>query len=266
MQDASTLIPDSSITPPKDSGGAGKSNGIADVLMLVAIIMLASSLAISVGVFLYAKLTSTKLKSQKESLNKVKNSFDDRTISELKLLSRRLTVGKEVIEKHIAPSEIFRILEGITLKSVQFVEFKFQSAPPDVLKINLKGKALSVNAVAAQSKAFAANNDKFANVIFSDLGFEKDGTISFRVTADVDPEFINFQNLILRQNERPNNNPGNQNLNLKTNNFNAPLNQAGQGAFNGSGQNMQGNQSQGNNAAGNNPAPETDEFGIIIDN
>ncbi len=199
MQNLGSFIPDANatITPPENKK-VGK-GGIADVLMLVAIILLASSLAIATGVFLYSHLINTQVESKKASLNRVRNAIDKNTIENLKLLSKRLTVGNDILNKHNAVSEVFRALEQITLKSVQFTSFRFQSAPPDTLKLFLRGKALTVNAVAAQSKAFAANPDKFQNTIFSNLGFEKDGTVSFRVSTDINPDFINFVNLVLRQ-------------------------------------------------------------------
>jgi len=61
----------------------------------------------------------------------------------------------------------------------------------------LEGKALTVNAVAAQSKEFSKNKKALKNIIFSNLGFEKDGTVKFKVVADIDPDFVNFTSAVL---------------------------------------------------------------------
>ncbi len=200
MQNTGSFIPDSGavVTPPQDKK-SNEPSGLSDIVMLIAIILLVSSLAISTGVFLYSQLINKQIESKKESLNRVRNAIDKNTIESLKLLSKRLTVGNDILNKHNAVSEVFRALEQITLKSVQFTNFKFQSGAEDELQIHMKGKALTVNAVAAQSKAFAANPDKFQNTIFSNLGFEKDGTVSFQVVTDINPDFINFVNLVLRK-------------------------------------------------------------------
>ncbi len=201
MQDAANFIPNGGemITPePEPSSSGGGSGGLVDVAMLVSIILLASSLAIATGVFLYGNLVDKQLVEKKQTLARARARVDKHTIESLKLLSLRLTVGRDLLNKHFAASEIFRALENITLKSVQFEDFKFDALSEDTMRISLKGKALTVNAVAAQSKAFSQNTDKFRNVIFSDLGFEKDGTVSFNVTADVDKDFVNFTNLVLK--------------------------------------------------------------------
>ena len=201
MQGSVNFVPDNPVASPSsgNSSGGGKVGGIADVAMLVSIVLLASSLAIATGVFLYGRLVDAQLNRAKTSLDRVRNNFDKNTIETLKLLSKRMVAGNDVLSKHIAVSEVFKALENLTLKSVQFEEFKFERAGKDELKIHLSGRALTVNAVAAQSKAFATNQDKFQNVIFSNLGFEKDGTVSFDVVADVNPDFINFTNIVLNQ-------------------------------------------------------------------
>ncbi len=265
MQNAGTFIPDSGAAttpPPKDR--TTLSGGFSDVVMLIAIVLLVSSLAVSTGVFLYSQLINKQIETKQASLNRVRNAIDKNTVESLKLLSKRLTVGNDILNKHNAVSEIFRALEQITLKSVQFTEFKFQQAPPDTLQLHLKGKALTVNAVAAQSKAFAANPDKFQNTIFSDLGFEKDGTVSFQVVTDINPDFINFVNLVLRKVNEGASQPyvnnsvnsgytGNGNNNI----FNAQ-NQAYE--FNNSVQNDTRLQDS------NEQDVQTDEFGIPINN
>ena len=199
MQDAANFIPNGggTVTPPPEPGSESK-GGLADVLLLVAIVLLAASLAIATGVFLYGRLVDKQLAEGKKTLDIASSRVSPHTVEELQSLSKRLTAGNDLLSKHIAPSEIFKALELITLKSVQFTEFKFSYTSPELMQLSLKGKALTVNAVAAQSKAFSANQDKFQNTIFSNLGFEKDGTVSFQVTTDINPDFINFVGLVLK--------------------------------------------------------------------
>jgi len=126
MQGSANFIPDNPVAPPSagDNSGDSKLGGIADVVMLVSIVLLASSLAIATGVFLYGRLVDAQLNRAKTSLDRVRNNFDKNTIETLKLLSKRMVAGQDILNKHIAVSEVFKALENITLKSVQFKEFK----------------------------------------------------------------------------------------------------------------------------------------------
>ena len=273
MQGSANFIPDNPVAPPSagDNSGDSKLGGIADVVMLVSIVLLASSLAIATGVFLYGRLVDAQLNRAKTSLDRVRNNFDKNTIETLKLLSKRMVAGQDILNKHIAVSEVFKALENITLKSVQFKEFKFDYANPETIQIQLKGIALTVNAVAAQSKAFAANQDKFQNVIFSNLGFEKDGTVSFNVLADVNPDFINFTNLVLNQINSGSLIPtgaNNANVDIQANTFNnnAPVNQ-GQNTLENIRRGGQRSAPRTQQASPDNKVDDTqqlDEFGIPI--
>jgi len=256
MQNSVNFIPDSGAAISSTSGGSGADNnegGLADVAMLIAIIMLATSLAIAAGVFLYLKMLNTKLESDKKSLFAAYNHFDKNTIVKLETLSKSLIAGNDILSKHTAVSEVFKALEKLTLKSVRFTEFKFEDSRKDTVKLRLKGSALTMNAVAAQSKAFTANQDKFQNTIFSDLGFEKDGTISFQVTTDINPDFINFTNILLK--------------NINSGRIEAQNPNAGTGGANMQFSDQTDDIQQGTvENANEDTEPEYDEFGNIIDN
>ncbi len=192
---STSFIPDSTVVAPKQKG-PDKISGLADVLLLVSIILISASLALASAVFLYARY---KEKAEAEKRLALQTALSDvtqeATIRELTLLSKRLSAGKQILSSHIAPTQVFKALEEHTLKSVQFVNFKLVKTKESV-QLDLEGRALTVNAVAAQSKEFAKADDKFKNVIFSNLGFEEDGMVKFKVSAEVDPAFIAFASVV----------------------------------------------------------------------
>ena len=201
-QQISNFIPDSIPTSdvPVDSADSGVS-GMSDILFLISIVLLALSLAMAAGVYLFLNYETKRVADKQNQLNIFKNGIKSKDMEVLKLLSDRLKFGQSILNSHIAVTRLFKALELHTLKSVQFTKFGF-SKTPEGLNMMLEGRALTVNAVAAQSKEFSKNKKALKNIIFSNLGFEKDGTVKFKVVADVNPDFVNFTSAVLedRQN------------------------------------------------------------------
>jgi hypothetical protein len=194
---APKFIPDKAPVS-SESGMVGSGGGLGDILMLIAIILLASSLAIAAGVFLYASYINKSLADKQQSLERVRDSFDKKTIEDLKLLDAQLRAAKDVLQKHSAVSELFKALEVLTLRSVQLTNFTYRVDSDNSIKLEMDGKALTVNAVALQSKILGANRHVIQNPIFSNLDLEDDG-VSFNIRAEVNPDFVNFSNVVLKR-------------------------------------------------------------------
>ena len=243
---------------PNDTGSntaynSYKKSAFADVLIFVSAIILAASLALAAGVYLYAKAIDGKLNKAKQSLQILQTELTGRTVEELKILDAKLRAASEILHKHVAVSEIFRSLERLTLKSVQFTDFDFQKDEKGA-RLKLSGKALNVNAVAFQSKVFGANRNVFLSPIFSDLDIGS-GYVGFKVNTDINPDLISFEASVLRSsaiNGLPQNNEANSSgIRAIQNNQVTPSSELQQSASSAPAQD-QGNTSQ------------IDEFGNLI--
>jgi len=174
--------------------GVTQNTAIADVLLLVSIVTLASSLAVAAGMYIYSTYNDNAIKNAKNSLNIASQKFQELTIKDFQTLSKQLEAGDRILNNHLAVSEIFKALEESTLKSVQYTKFIYSVKSPEEITVQLEGNALSVNALAWQSKVLGGQKRIFKNAIFSNLDL-KDGKPSFSVDMSINPDAVKFTNV-----------------------------------------------------------------------
>lgn len=215
------FIPDSAVAPPEISGDgplSSKVEGFADVFMLIAIVMLASSLAVAGGMFAYKRYLLTEVENDLRTLDAARNRLDEHSINKFKITGKQLEAAKEVLQNHVSVSKIFKVLEELTLKSVRYKSFDYKLNTLGEAKIALDGEALTVNALAWQSKVMGKQRRIFRSLVFSDL--DLDQRVGFKISAEINPDAIKFENVVV---ERLNatggvpNNPGAQDINAQTN-------------------------------------------------
>lgn len=170
---------------PKSSSGSA-----ADILMLVAVVILAVALALSAGVFLYDSFLDANVQKKGEQLQRAQQAFEPALVEELVRLDLRLQAAGDVLARHLAPSEIFNLLEELTLQSVSYSSLDYSINEDDTIAIRMKGKAGSVNAVALQASVFGQHN-AIISPIFSDIDLVSDG-VTFSVSAIVNPTSLRY--------------------------------------------------------------------------
>ncbi|MDP2650117.1 MAG: hypothetical protein Q8P16_00965 [bacterium] len=187
-----SFIPDK-MTAQKRGGGLPSTGSAADIFVLLAVVALAASLALAAGVFLYDKFISSSAQRKSEQLERARAAFEPALIQELLRLDARLTSAGDVLNRHLAPSQLFRLLEEFTLQSVAFETMEYKVNENDEITLALSGKASSVNGVALQASLFGQHN-AIVNPIFSDLDLVADG-VTFKVTASINPAAIRYTNI-----------------------------------------------------------------------
>ncbi len=189
----SSFIPKKPISPTVNKSAVRyKSSGI-DIAMLISIVLLVVAGVLSAGVFFYHELTVSDANAKKEQLKRAKGAFEPKLIKELTLLSDRIRVAEEILEKHTAPSIFLESLEKDTLSEVQFVDFEYKQKSADSAVFSLKGKTNSVNSVALQSSRFGESTI-IRDPIFSDIDLVKDGVV-FKVDGKIDLNAIRYSNV-----------------------------------------------------------------------
>jgi len=171
---------------PKASG-AGSAG---DIFILIAIVALAAALALAAGVFLYDKFLVANVQKKSEQLERARQAFDPSLIQELVKLDARLQAANDVLAKHLAPSELFNLLEELTLQSVSYDSLNYSVSDEGIAQMKLRGKARSVNGVALQASVFGESN-AISNPIFSALDLVSDG-VEFEVSADINPAALRY--------------------------------------------------------------------------
>lgn len=187
---------------PGDAGQLGRSTknaisngggGLFDITALLATVLLVTSLALGVGVFLYVQLLQSSLSSKREQLVRAQEAFEPTLIQELTRLDDRMQAAQEILNKHRAPSLMFDFLEEITLGTVSYKNFSF-TADSDVPEIKMQGVAQSVNSIALQADLLGKHTG-VSSPIFSNITRDTDG-VRFDLVATIIPASIRYINTL----------------------------------------------------------------------
>lgn len=182
-----SFIPKKSLMEKRPGGHTG---GIFLGIALVIFVIAASA---SIGVYGYQKFLEKRVESMNVSLERARAAFEPSTILELKRMSGRIAASDEVLARHIALSEFFKLLRALTLKNVRFEQFDYTYAPEGIT-LNMKGKAQSYSSVALQSDIIGAST-YIKDPIFSNLDLDQKGNVSFDLTMRVDSSFVLYKNI-----------------------------------------------------------------------
>lgn len=168
-----------------------KSGGPLGVVMLLTLVVALGAVVLSVGVFLYQQILETNITRKTETLERARAAFEPALIEELVRIDSRTEAAALILNQHIAPSILFKALEDITLKSVQFKDFSLTRVSDDKMTLSMKGVANDFRGVALQADVFGKSK-LIRDPIFSNLNIDQGGNAVFDLSAFVDTSFINF--------------------------------------------------------------------------
>ncbi|MBI2612330.1 hypothetical protein HYW59_00740 [Candidatus Kaiserbacteria bacterium] len=168
--------------------------GLTDLFALIALVLFVASIALAVGMFLYKEYLGSSTASKVDQLERAKAAFEPSLINELTRLDDRMQAAGEILQKHIAPSVFFQMLEQTTINSVAFTSLDFEVTDAENMAIRMDGLAGSVNGIALQADLFSKGG-MLTSPIFSNINREVDG-VHFSLSANVNPLGINFAQLI----------------------------------------------------------------------
>ncbi|NCU28438.1 MAG: hypothetical protein EOM85_02090 [Candidatus Moranbacteria bacterium] len=182
-----------SFIPKKNISTNRVANEPKSLFSMISIFLMIVSILASGGMYLYKSYLIKQESSLSNSLSKTRDTFEKDTIGELELFNNRVVTASQILSKHIVLSPLFSRLGEITIPSVQYKSFDYQSGTTGYT-INLKGIAKDYRAIAQQSDAFnTAKGRSFKNVLFSDLTRDKNNKITFNLSFDVDADLLSYE-------------------------------------------------------------------------
>ncbi|HQT83026.1 MAG: hypothetical protein B7W98_00855 [Parcubacteria group bacterium 20-58-5] len=146
---------------------------------------------LALGVFAYGRILANQQASEDAMLAKAEAAIDPNTVVGFTRLRDRLNFGSTLLSKHVAFSGFFTLLETILPTTVRFTTLHLTLDDKGNASLNGAGIAESFNALAATSAAFAADGH-IKDAIFSNITVNKDNTVSFSISAALDPKLITF--------------------------------------------------------------------------
>lgn len=161
------------------------------VFGILAFVILGVTIVLAVGIFFYARvLSGTRLADDAKLASAVKG-IDSATVEGFVRLRDRLISAEKLLDGHTELSAFFAALEKILPSSVRFSSIHLSISDNGVPKLEGAGVAKSFNALAAASTAFAQDG-RIKGAIFSNISINKDSSVSFVLSATLDPKLIAF--------------------------------------------------------------------------
>lgn len=163
-------------------------------LMIISIFIFFTALLGSGGLYFYRELLKKNIVQMENELNLAKSRFEPSKIVQLEQLDKRLIASSEILSKHMAVSPIFKILQGVTMKTVQYLNFSYILGTEQNQKITVKMKGITngYRSIALQSDVFA-ENEFMIDPVFSNLSLDEKGNVLFDLEFSVDPALINYK-------------------------------------------------------------------------
>ncbi|MBI3572023.1 hypothetical protein HY091_00595 [Candidatus Kaiserbacteria bacterium] len=184
-------IPTSFIPHPAGSPQQRYKADFAGALSLVAYLILLLTVFAAVGVFFYGRILNAELSAKDAALAKAESAIDPATVASFVHLRDRLVSGESLLNSHVALSGLFAALENLLPASVRFSSLHVLVDQKNGVMLRGGGVARSFNALAAASAAFSSDG-RIKDAIFSNITVVPDGSVTFVLTATLDPKLIAF--------------------------------------------------------------------------
>ena len=183
----------------------GESSG---PFMSLSVLAFVFSILIFGGVWGYTLLVEREIEDMEVRLEEQRQQFQPAEIAEYKRFDDRLGVAANILNNHIALSEIFSLLEEATLPSVRYTSFDFskdaiaateteidgeivQTQASERLSVALEGEAGTFEDIALQVEEFKKNRF-IRNSTFSTFQLNETGMIGFTIQATLDPSLVGY--------------------------------------------------------------------------
>ncbi len=185
-------IPTSFVPRPTAAGARRFSTDLSGALGFFAYGILGLMFVLSLGVFFYGQFLASNEKDKSDQLTKARSEIDLTVVKNFVRLHDRLDRGATLLANHAAFSGFFTTLNALVPATVRFTSLHLTNTDAKVPKLEGSGLARNFNALAAASAAFAADG-RIKDAIFSNIVvYQKDGSVSFALSATLDPKLIAF--------------------------------------------------------------------------
>lgn len=183
--------------PVNEKQGRDKPAALS-LIYIISLILFFLTLAGAGGVYFYKNHLQNQIDKKNKYLEESKEAFEISLLEKLQNLDKRLNAGDELLSGHLAPSVIFSVLEEHTLDTISFDNFEYDyDKKNNSYKLIMSGNAKDFNSVALQSDVFG-ELDFFRTPVFSNLGVNKEGKISFDFSSTLSGKFIKYKNALKR--------------------------------------------------------------------
>lgn len=172
----------------------------ASIFMTIGTILFILSLFAAGGAYAWKQYLISAQDTYKKDLATREQQFKIDIIEQLKGENVKIDLARQLLNSHLALSEIFDILRRITIESVRFMsmDVSVPKTMSDGIKVSLQGYGTSFSAVAFQSDVLN-KLDQYSlrqvikNPILSNPALGGNGAVSFGFVATVEPGGLSYE-------------------------------------------------------------------------
>ena len=177
-----TAVPKEVETAPGPRDGGGLWSFIAKTIFVLTIVF-------SLGVFGAEWYINRNLVSLNASLTAAREELAPERIQEINRAFDRLNAIGGLLAKHVSLSSFLDKLAAMTVKTLRFTDFSFDTLSEKGITLNLKVEAVGYVSVAEQAEVFN-QQPFFKNPVFFDLDLNEQGAVLFSFKGNLDPSVI----------------------------------------------------------------------------
>jgi hypothetical protein len=175
----------------------------SSLFMLIAILLFVVSMGGLGGAYAWKNYLKNSQQSLKSELVKREKQFNLDTIDRLKQADSKITIISDLVNNHVAFSEIFDIVARIAIEKVKFnsMEVVAPQKDGDSASIAITGEGTSLMAVAFQSDVLSQleqyglrkiiKNPMLTNPTVSDAN-----KVTFNFSAQIDPIYLTYKHAL----------------------------------------------------------------------
>ncbi len=173
------------------------------IMMIISIILFITSVGGAVFSVVWIGVLNQAQETYKQQLAESEKRFNISLIEDLKKFSTKIEISKELFQKHLSVSEIFPIINELTIETVKFDSFEFSEPEKgsENIEITMHGVAKNYNSIAFQSDVFGSS-DKFGknkvikNPVVADLSEEENGEINFTFSGILSSKEVLYEKTV----------------------------------------------------------------------
>ncbi|HCC05077.1 TPA: hypothetical protein DEP58_02100 [Patescibacteria group bacterium] len=154
-----------------------------------------TSVVVSLGVFGYTKIVESNIQEKIARLERQKEAFDEETVAMLSRADKHITNAKKILEGHVAVSELFTLLETITLVRIQYTELEYTGMPNETALVTISGLSKNFQDVALQTEQYRLHQSLHKPVV-RDLERLEDNEVSFSIDVTADSGLVSFSSAL----------------------------------------------------------------------
>ena len=163
---------------------------------LVSMLVFVLSIVASLGLFGYLKIVEKSAEEKITKLEEQKNKFNEEQIKVLLRADTRIKSVKNILNNHVAFSELLRHLEKITLKDVQYTNLVYSGNIGETPIVSVTGKTRSYQDVALQTTEYRNSTNMLTPTVKALERNKETKAVEFEVGAILDPRITLFSSAL----------------------------------------------------------------------